>query len=105
MTALVWVQILVVGVGTAWLLALIGIVCVGGWYAHTHPTAGRNDPVFQQLARVLRLLTFGLTGVHPLRLHLRTQTQWPISEHRKQENKRRGTDAIQRRGSVSLPQC
>ena len=36
MTALVWVQILVVVVGTAWLLALIGIACVGGWYAHTH---------------------------------------------------------------------
>ena len=62
MTALVWVQTLVVVVGTAWLLALVGIVCVGGWYAHTHPTAGRNDQVFQQIARVLRLLTFGLTG-------------------------------------------
>lgn len=30
MTALVWVQTLVVVVGTAWVLALIGIVCVGG---------------------------------------------------------------------------
>lgn len=62
MTALVWVQTLVVVGGTAWLLALIGIVCVGGWYARTHPPAGRNDHVFQHIARVLRLLTFGLTG-------------------------------------------
>lgn len=61
MTALVWVQVLVVVVGTVWLLAAIGIVCVGGWYAHTHPTAGRNDQVFQQIAHVLRFLTFGLT--------------------------------------------
>ena len=62
MTALAWVQTLVVFGGTAWLLTLIGIVCVEGWYAHTHPTAGRNDQVFQQIDCLLRLLTFGLTG-------------------------------------------
>lgn len=61
MTALVWVQTLVVVVGTAWLLALIGLICVGGWYARTHPTAGGNDHVFQHIAGALRILTFGLT--------------------------------------------
>jgi len=62
MTALEWVQTLVVVVGTAWVLTLIGIVCVGGWYARTHPTAGKDDQVFQRIVRLLRILTFGLTG-------------------------------------------
>jgi hypothetical protein len=60
MTPLVLVQVIVVVVGTAWCIALASILCIGGWYAHTHPTTG-NDQVIQRLARLLGFLTFGLT--------------------------------------------
>ena len=60
MTPLVWLQLVVVVVGTAWCMALAGIAFFGGWYAHTHPLTG-NDRVMRRLARLLRFLTFGLT--------------------------------------------
>jgi hypothetical protein len=43
-----------------WCIALASILCIGGWYARTHPTTG-NDQVIQRLARLLGFLTFGLT--------------------------------------------
>ena len=58
-----WLQLLVVVGGTAWCGALASTVCLGGWYAHTHPTT-RNDQVMRRLARLLRFLTFGLTEAH-----------------------------------------
>jgi hypothetical protein len=60
MTSLVWLQIGVVAVGTAWCIALASTAFFGGWYASTHPATG-NDQVMRRLARLLRFLTFGLT--------------------------------------------
>lgn len=60
MNALVWLQIVVVIVGTVWCLALASTICFVGWYAHTHPTT-ENARVMLRLARLLRFLTFGLT--------------------------------------------
>jgi hypothetical protein len=57
---LFWLQMAVVVIGTSWCLALMGMVCFGGWYARTHPTT-ENDQIFRQLKRLLWLLTFGLT--------------------------------------------
>lgn len=55
-----WVQLAVLVVGVAWCVALVSMVCFGGWYAQTHPTTG-NDHVIRRLVRLLWFLTFGLT--------------------------------------------
>jgi hypothetical protein len=60
MTPLVLLQLIVVVVGTVWCIALASTAGFVGWYAHTHPANGK-DQVMERLARLLRVLTFGLT--------------------------------------------
>lgn len=67
-SVLLWLQMGVIVVGMTWELALASALFFGGWYASTHPLTD-NDRVILRVARILNILTLGLTEFPPLQIH------------------------------------